>query len=267
MASVTLTLLTALLVIAFPAWRSPLRTFLGFTVVLLLPGYVFQALLFPRKGDVDGIERVALTLGLSIVVLPLLGLFLNYTPWGIHTGSIALGLAIVVATLALASYARRRWSAGEAFFLDLREAEVRRGVLIFALVTAVVGGVPSLAVALRPAPNDTEFYVLGSHGRLEDYPRTLAPGETFQLTFGVTNRAPGPQSYTIRFPFDAKAPHVLVPMLKPGNAWQAPVTLTAPDGNGRTELDFGLYRTGSSDRYRHLKLFVDIEPTEPATPP
>ena len=151
-------------------------------------------------------SAVALRLGLSMVVLPLLGLFLNDTPWGIHTGLIALGLCdCLVATLALASYARRRWSAGEAFFLDLREAEVRRGVLIFALVTAVVGGVPSLAVALRPAPRDTEFYVLGSHGRLEDYPRTLAPGETFQLTFGVTNRAPGPQSYTIRFPSKPKA--------------------------------------------------------------
>jgi len=261
-----LTLLTALLVVAFPAWHSPLRTFLGFTVVLLLPGYVFQTLLFPKKGDVDGIERVPLTLGLSIVVLPLLGLLLNYTPWGIRTGPIAVGLALVVVVLALASYARRvTIRVGEPYFLDVRLPDVRQGMLVFGLVVVVVGGVPSLAVALRPAPHDTEFYVLGSDRRPEDYPRTLAPGASFQLTFGVTNRGPGPQDYTIRFPFeqgaDRRADHVLVPMLQPGGAWEMPVTLTAPAGHGRTELDFDLYRTGRAEPYRRLHLFVTIAAT------
>jgi len=38
------------------------------------------AALFPGKDDLDGIERIALSFGLSIAVVPLMGLALNYTP-------------------------------------------------------------------------------------------------------------------------------------------------------------------------------------------
>jgi len=34
-----------------------------------------------REG-IDGIERVALSFGLSIAIVPLIGLVLNFTPWG-----------------------------------------------------------------------------------------------------------------------------------------------------------------------------------------
>lgn len=270
--SVGLALVTAVLVIAFPEWRSPLRTFLGFMVVLLLPGYVFHALLFPKKDDVDGVERVALSLGLSIVVIPFVGLILNYTPWGIRLAPIAVGLALSVTLLGIAAYVRRRTlREGLAFFLDPRLPEVRKGILLFALVAAVVGGVPSLAVALRPNPHDTEFYVLGKNGRLEDYPRTLAPGEQFQLTFGISNRSSASQTYTIRFPFEMKYDHVVVPMLKPGTTWEQPVSLRAPAGNGRTKLAFDLYRSGTPAVYRKLRLFVDIQSpsgtSSPVAPP
>ncbi len=36
-----------------------------------------------REG-IDGIERVALSFGLSIAIVPLIGLALNFTPWGIR---------------------------------------------------------------------------------------------------------------------------------------------------------------------------------------
>jgi len=45
-------------------------------LVLFLPGYTLIATLFPRKDDLDGIERVALSFGLSIAITPLLGLAL-----------------------------------------------------------------------------------------------------------------------------------------------------------------------------------------------
>jgi len=36
------------------------------------------------RSGIDGIERVALAFGLSIAIVPLLGLVLNFTPWGIR---------------------------------------------------------------------------------------------------------------------------------------------------------------------------------------
>src|SRR5699024_12451412 len=37
-----------------------------------------------RAGSIDGIERVALSFGLSIAITPLIGLLLNFTPFGIR---------------------------------------------------------------------------------------------------------------------------------------------------------------------------------------
>ena len=62
----------------------PVRVPLGLLMVLFVPGYTLIAALFPKIGDLDGIERTALSFGLSIAVVPLIGLGLNYTPWGIR---------------------------------------------------------------------------------------------------------------------------------------------------------------------------------------
>ncbi len=64
-------LLTALTLAAvfIPQLNStPLRVIFGLPFVLFLPGYALIAALFPGKGDLDGIERVALSFGLSIAV-------------------------------------------------------------------------------------------------------------------------------------------------------------------------------------------------------
>ena len=60
------------------------RIVLGLPFVLFFPGYVLNLALFPRKEGMGGIERAALSFGLSIAAIPLIGLTLNYTPWGIR---------------------------------------------------------------------------------------------------------------------------------------------------------------------------------------
>jgi len=82
---------------------------LGLLLVLFLPGYSLIAALFPRRDDLDGIERIALSFGLSIAVVPLLGLGLNYTPYGIRLVPVLLGLSLFTILLALVAYIRRAW--------------------------------------------------------------------------------------------------------------------------------------------------------------
>ena len=66
------------------------------------------AALFPRKDDLDGIERIALSFGLSIAVVPLTGLALNYTPFGIRLVPILAALSVFTVSLAVIAYLRRR---------------------------------------------------------------------------------------------------------------------------------------------------------------
>lgn len=76
-----------------------LRNVLGVIFVLWLPGYTFIKALFPQEAPVttvqkglDTIERVALSLGMSLALVPVTGFLLNYTPWGIRLTSITLSL-------------------------------------------------------------------------------------------------------------------------------------------------------------------------------
>ena len=86
-----------------------MRVLLGLLLVLFLPGYSLIAALFPRKDDLDGIERIALSFGLSIAVVPLIGLALNYTPLGIRLVPVLLGLSLFTVLLAVVAGVRRVW--------------------------------------------------------------------------------------------------------------------------------------------------------------
>ena len=98
----------ALLAVYLPVVnQTPLRVLFGLPLVLFVPGYVLIAALFPRNDDLDWLERVALSFGLSIAVVPLIGLVLNYTPWGIRLDPVLVSLSAFVLVMAVAATVRR----------------------------------------------------------------------------------------------------------------------------------------------------------------
>ena len=102
--------------------ETPMRLALTLLLVLFLPEYSLIAALFPRKGDLDGINRIALSFGLSIAVVPLLGLALNYTPFGIRLVPILIVLSIFTVSLAVIAYLRRQWlPEGDRFVVEIGE--------------------------------------------------------------------------------------------------------------------------------------------------
>jgi uncharacterized membrane protein len=120
---VTLWMIAALLCIYVPVLnQSFLRVLFALPMILFIPGYVLIAALFPGKEDLDGIERFALSFGLSIAVVPLIGLFLNYTPWGIRLEPIVVSLVIFTAVMVLiAQYRRSLLPPDQQFFVPFRE--------------------------------------------------------------------------------------------------------------------------------------------------
>lgn len=81
------------------------RYALGSFFVLFLPGFSLVKALFPTD-EIGGIERVALSIGMSLALVPMVGLLLNYTPWGIRAAPVALGLLALVAVLSFIGLAR-----------------------------------------------------------------------------------------------------------------------------------------------------------------
>ncbi len=103
-------LVMATVLIVFYVVSSPLlyaRYVLGALFILYLPGSMLIEALYPRREDLDGLERLALSIGLSLAVVPLIGLFLNYTPWGIRLTPIMVSLAGFAEVMAVTALVRK----------------------------------------------------------------------------------------------------------------------------------------------------------------
>ncbi len=57
---------------------------------------------------IDGIERLTLSVGLSIAIVPLIGLILNFTPFGIRFESVFVSLSLVIILLFAVYYMRTK---------------------------------------------------------------------------------------------------------------------------------------------------------------
>ena len=114
--TLALVAVTTLTVFIIPENAYPLvyvRYVLGAIFVLWLPGYSFIKALFPEETQtsrstksLDPIERIALSLGMSLALVPIVGLLLNYTPWGIRLTPIVLSLLSLTTIFATAAIVR-----------------------------------------------------------------------------------------------------------------------------------------------------------------
>jgi len=105
----SLAIATAITVFTVPEDAYPIvyiRYILGSIFVLWLPGFTLIKALFPSKKEMDTIERVALSIGLSLAIVPIVGLLLNYTPWGIRLTPITLSLLALTITFATTALIR-----------------------------------------------------------------------------------------------------------------------------------------------------------------
>lgn len=89
------------------------RAFLGLIFVLLLPGFSLAKTLYPinvpiktSSENLDLIERIILSIGMSIILTFIVGLVLNYSPWGLALTPETLALALFTVILALVAITR-----------------------------------------------------------------------------------------------------------------------------------------------------------------
>ncbi|WP_394353552.1 DUF1616 domain-containing protein [Halosimplex rubrum] len=232
-------LLTDFVVLAPLIRDTPVRIVVGLPFVLFVPGYAFIAALFPEAGEppsesaetdseagltervgdrgIDGIERVALSFGLSIAVVPLIGLVLNFTPWGIRLIPILVSVSgFVLITTAIAVLRRwelptderfevpyRQWTASartELFEPDDR-ADAALNILLVISVVAAVSSVGYAVAVPQQGEQFTEFYLLteDDDGELvaDGYPTEFTRGGSQELIVGVTNQEHRRTNYTL----------------------------------------------------------------------
>lgn len=260
-----------------PAPLPMLRLLLGLAFVLFVPGYTLQAALFPRADELDGPERLALSFGLSIAVVPPIALILDKLPWGIRLWPVVVseGLFITICSV-VAWLRRRRLPEGERLVLSVeidlkgwwaaqdRTNRILYGILAGAFLTAAVS---AIAIIVLPKPGDrfTEFYILGPEGLAENYPREAAVGQPVTVTVGITNREGVPAVYRVEVWDGTHLIGQAGPVsLKPGETDEKPVTFIPAEAGDDVKVIFLLYRDGGGEPYRSLWLWLKVEERPPA---
>ncbi|MEM4262229.1 MAG: DUF1616 domain-containing protein [Thermoplasmata archaeon] len=197
----------ALVLTIFIAPEFQLRAILGLIFLLFLPGYVATAALFPEKGRIDIIERIALSFGLSIAIVPLTGLALNYTPFGIRLDPILTVLFAFILIVSLVAWRRRMYLPEDERFridvsidLSMKDMPMIDKLLTVGIVITLVATVTLLAYVIavpRSGESFTQLALLGPDMKAKDYPRNLTVGEVALVHVSVGSFETSKRNYSL----------------------------------------------------------------------
>ena len=212
---ITVWLILAVLSIYVPVINETfIRVILTVPVILFIPGYVLIAALFPEKKSIDGIERFALSVGLSIAVVPLIGLVLNYTPFGIRLNPIVISLVLFTLIMMIITlYRRARLSDEEKFAVPFEkvkpalkeelfpknQGKFDKALSIILIIAILVAAVTTVFVIAFPKDGEkfTEFYILGEDKMADDYPEKFPVNSQQFVWIGIGNHEYRDVTYTV----------------------------------------------------------------------
>ena len=264
-----LAILLILIITFFPS--NVLRIILGLPIVLFFPGYTLIVALFPTKNTLDSVERVALSFGSSLIIVPIIGLILNYTPWGISLYPVLISLTIfIVITSIVAWYRRQRRAPAERFTVSFnlklfpwRGESVTSKALFIILIVTILGAIGTLSYVLavpKVGEKFTEFYVSGLEGKATDYPKELKVGEQGIVIIGIINREHEMMSYRVKVKIDGVSNSEIEPIALQHNEKREIIVSFTPNRAGdNQEVEFLLYKNGGNEPYRRVRLPIDVK--------
>lgn len=303
-----------------------LRVILGLPFILFIPGYVLISALYPEKKKyfdregapiskeeweklvedkeeeedkkedelpdgkgLDGLERLALSLGLSIAITPLIGLVLNYTyDWdpdhlGIRLLPVLFSVYAFILITGIAAIIRRNRVPLEDRFEIIMDITIPEDyttmdkVLTVGIAVMMIASVSLLIyiiVVPREGESFTEFYILGPTGMAEKYPRNMYLDQEEFLYIGVGNHEHERTNYTLVMTLDSRARNTTVESfdnVTVSRSFQPSMEISVGDDKtleipcnfsvleaGAFKLRFLLFRDG--DEYRDLHIWIKVFP-------
>lgn len=278
----------------------PIRILLAVPLVLVLPGYAAMAALFPaanaaqpegngfdmpKRGlrkplptdyELTGVERTALTVASSLILVPGVALVVNFSPWPIRTEPVLAGVTVTTLGFLVIAFLRRAALPAERRFSVSIRALVGRALgmrsrpsplaadsglstllnvclAVSVLVVAVTAG---FAIANPPRSDTfTEFYVVTEDfaGGDDVYQSSVPQGQSQTLTVAVENHERRTVEYTV------------VAVLEQGGSSEVVDTQTLTVRNRRTSrASFDVTPTETGDARLVFLLYRGSPPAEPS---
>jgi uncharacterized membrane protein len=267
-----LDLLVILIIVVL--WLFPtfyLRVVLGLPLLLFFPGYALMAAIFTRREEGRAFERVSLSFGLSIVIVPLICLILHFTPWGLKVESILYATFSFILISSAAGWFRRRrlpdqeragiefqWRA-PAFIGNAWQRSL--SVILLAAILAALGTAGYVAAKPKVGERFTEFYVLGLSGKAAGYPGEIRTGEAGEVLLGIANHEKGLVSYRIEVKVAGIRNNEVAPIiLADEQMWEEVVSFLPDRAGDRQKVEFLLYKDDEAEPcLKPLQLWVDVK--------
>ena len=266
---------------------NPLTWTLGFLAVFFAPGYAIISALFPgnreilaqsfvtrreeRTFNITLLERIALSFGMSAVVMAIVGTFLARVVSSLNLIMVALSVVALTGIIsAYAVYRRSGLPPGDQFAVFTRPrtgASVRRGasrgemgisaVVVAGLVLAGAVAVNGYANDPGDSENFSEFSISGADGNLQQLPQQASPGQFITVRITVTSHYSDAREMSVTISAGSpvngdgnnfQAPPTMAGALGPrtitftlgsGNQWSYPITFSAGTGPIYFVLDDG----------------------------
>lgn len=262
-----LIILLIIIIIFIPSFTA--RFILGLPFLLFFPGYSLILALFPKRDQIGGIERVALSFGLSIVIVPVIGLILSYTPLGITLESTLYSITGFLLLTSFIAWLRLiRLDKLERFSVEfhpesrfLGEGKWNRA-LSFILITLILAAVSFLGyILVMPEVGEefTEFYVLGLEGEAAGYPSGISAGDEASVILGIMNHENEVLNYRVEIIINAIVYNEAgLINLEDDEKWEDIITFTLDSIGENQKVEFLLFRYDNPEVYRSLYLLIDV---------
>lgn len=248
------------------SWSGNLRVILGLAFLFFFPGYACTSALFPHRRELTLSERMALSLVLSVALMPVAAVVLNYTSWGVRLMPVFLVLLVVMVLASLlAAYRRYTLPAEERFSMLEGPAWLARrtrsmptqSILLAGAVSIGLGGLV-VAVLIGTAGRQTyltELSMLNPSGKAEEYPKALEVGRPTSVRLVITNREGQRESYRVEVRLDDEVIGQGGPILLEDQATVEETLSFVPHRTGRSlPITVLLFKEGREDAYRTLVL-------------
>src|SRR6266849_1381889 len=273
---IVITIVAVALVFVMPPDSVPGRI-LTLPLVLVLPGYALMASVFSTR-SLGTVECLVFSLVLSVVIVVLGGLVLNWTPFGLRAsswslllGSITLGACAVALarrrglrtchaertrsiSALFRTYHAERMRSISALYGLLRIKGVgltfRQGLLLGMAVVIICGAIAisNIGAAQQPFPGFTQLWILPAGG--------ANPKNAVRL--GVSNMESTAMEYSLAVNVDGKVVKLWPSIdLKPSEKWETTLMLPQTAHIGAVRVEVVLYRTNApATIYRHVVLWL-----------
>lgn len=258
----------SLLFILVPVSAS-LRILFALLLLLFVPGYALVSVSFPRRMALTGIERLTVSIVLSIALTILVGFILHYMPCGVRPAPIVLSLSGFTALMLLLSFiVRMRVPESERYELDLsaflarlkaeeKLAGVEKAMIItFIIAICIASGIMIHTKLTFPEEHFTAFYILGEGGRIGNYTTELYLGEKQSTIVGIENQEGKTVNYTLKVLLAGSEIAKRELSLEEGEKKLEDVSFLMTRVGPRLKLEYILFKEQEEEPYRTLHLWL-----------